>query len=195
MSEREAQPEPNQPIDRRRARRPVSMNGYLIRDGGISHAIQVTDLNYGGCGVETSIELSPGEDVSLTVLNRGSIPAKVRWYSEGRAGLDFAPSLEATRKIVERKAPRAGVEAEVHLRALGRGGYRVRIHDLSTDGCKVELVERPAVDDEMSIKLDGLEVLEAVVRWVSGHTAGLKFKNPLHPAVLDLVLQRLAAAG
>ena len=155
--------------------------------------IELIDLNYGGCGINSSIELRPGETIKLTVLGRGSIPAKVKWYNDGRAGLDFAPSINAGRKQVARRTNRISVAAEIGLRSRGRKSYRVRVFDLSTDGCKVELVERPRVGERMSIKFEGLESLEADVCWVEGHRAGLMFQNRVHPAVLDLLVRRLRA--
>ena len=90
---------------------------------------------------------------------------------------------------------RAGIPigADVKLRTLGRNNYHVRVLDLSTDGCRVELVERPSVGDNVSVKFEGLDTLEADVRWVEDHMAGLLFKNRIHPAVLDLLLRRLKA--
>jgi hypothetical protein len=115
----------------------------------------------------------------------------VRWFNDGRAGLDFAASIEASPPQIPRRSTRAQVTAEVGLRAQGRNSYRVSLFDLSTDGCKVELVERVNVGDRMSVKFEGLEVLEADVCWVNGPRAGLMFKNRVHPAVLDLLLKRL----
>jgi hypothetical protein len=179
--------------DRRRLRRPVNMRGYLIREGGISHAIEVTDLNYGGCGIQSSIELRPGESVKLSVLGRGTIPAQVRWFNDGQAGLDFDSAVQAGRKQIPRRNLRVAVPGEIGLRSVGRNSYRVRVLDLSTDGCKVELVERPSVGDRMLVKFDGLEPLDADVCWIDGHTAGLEFQHPIHPAVYDLLLRRLSA--
>ena len=178
--------------DRRRERRPVDMRGYIIR-AGTTHIIHIIDLNYGGCGIQTPVQLNAGEPIQLSVHNRGAIPAEVRWYKNGKAGLDFEPAPPAAK--IERAAARMEVSAEVGLRSIGRNSYRVRIYDLSTDGCKVELVERPAIGEAISVKFDGLDVLEARVAWVEGPMAGLAFKNRIHPAVLDLLLQRLEAAG
>lgn len=175
--------------DRRRERRPVSMEGYVIRDGGATHVIRIIDLNYGGCGIKTPVTLKPGETIQLSVQNRGAIPCEVRWCKGDQAGLDFEPTPPRSR--VERAVARLPVRAEVSLRALGRNSYRVRVFDLSSDGCKVELVERPAVGDPVSVKFDGLDVLESTVAWIEGHSAGLTFKKGIHPAVLDLLLQRL----
>ena len=179
--------------DRRRPRRAVSMRGVLIRDGGVSHVINLVDLNYGGCGIQVPVELGVGESVQMSVMGRGSIAAQVRWYADGKAGLVFEPIPDAIKERIERRAARAEVPSMIGLKLLGRNTFRVRIFDLSTDGCKVELVERPSVGDIMLVKFDGLEAVDAEVAWVEGHIAGLKFVNPIHPAVLDLLLQRLTA--
>ena len=179
--------------ERRHERRPVAMSGTILRSGGVGHVVDLIDLNYGGCGISTPVALTPGETVKLTVAGRGSIPAEVRWCRDGKAGLDFEPQEPAPR--VERQSSRTGVSAEIGLRTMGRSSYRVRIFDLSSEGCKVELVERPAVGDQMAVKFDGLEVLEASVVWVEDYSAGLAFKNRVHPAVLDLLLERLNGAG
>jgi hypothetical protein len=193
MAVPETQPKQTSAADRRRPRRAVNMRGYLIRDGGISHVINVTDLNYGGCGIQVPVELDVGESVKMSVLTRGSIAAQVRWYHDGKAGLVFEPIPEDLKKQVERRAGRVEVPGEIALKAMGRSNYRVRILDLSTDGCRVELVERPNVGDTMLVKFDGIETMEAKAAWVEGHIAGLRFHNKIHPAVLELLLQRLGA--
>jgi hypothetical protein len=192
MSKPEA--ESTQP-ERRRERRPIDMRGHLMRAGGITHTIALVDLNYGGCGIATPAELTPGEQVKLSVLDRGSMPAVVRWCEGGKAGLDFEAAFEAPKKVVERGADRIAVPGEISLRATGKIPYRVRVLDLSTDGCKVELVELPRVGDAMRVKFDGLELLDAEVCWVEGYTAGMKFEHRIHPAVLDLLVARLEGGG
>jgi hypothetical protein len=150
------------------------------------------DLNCGGCGIRTPVELAPGEKVKLSVLGR-SMPALVRWYGNGRAGLDFEAALEQPKSMVERGASRIEVLGDVSLRAAGKNSYRVRVLDLSTDGCKVELVDVPRTGDRMRVKFEGIETLDAEVCWVEGHTAGLRFEHHLHPGVLDLLTARLGA--
>ena len=49
----------------------------------------------------------------------------------------------------------------------------------------------PRVGERMLIKLEGLEVLDSEVCWVHGFVAGLRFERPIHPAVFDLLVQRL----
>lgn len=92
-----------------------------------------------------------------------------------------------------RKSARVGLEAEVSLRRSGHNNYRANVHDVSQNGCKVEFVERPMLDEIVWVKFEGLEALEAMVCWVEGFAAGLEFQRPVHPAVFEVLLQRLAA--
>jgi hypothetical protein len=179
--------------ERRRERRPVAMRGYIIPYGGVSHAIELVDLNYGGCGIRTPIPLAPGQRVKINVVDRGSMPAEVRWYRAGRAGIDFSPS-EEPREHLKRKAPRILLKAEAILRAANRPSYRVAVHDISTEGCQVEFVDRPREGDRVWVKFFGLDALDAKVAWVERSTAGLNFVNVIHPAVFDLLLERLEVA-
>jgi|SRR4051812_446610 hypothetical protein len=177
--------------DRRRERRPIDIHGHLMRAGGHRHAVELMDLNCGGCGIRTPVELTPGESVKLSVLEREPVRAIVRWCRNGKAGLDFEAATEQPKTMVERGARRIEVMGEISLRAAGRNSYRVRVRDLSTDGCKVEVVDVPRNGDRMRVKFDGIESIEAKVCWVEGHSAGLKFERHLHPGVLDLLTASL----
>src|SRR5438270_6824225 len=108
--------------ERRRERRPVAMVGYIMPESGIRHMVELFDLNYGGCGIRAPIPLCPGERIKLTVHERGSIPAEVRWCKDGRAGLDFSVS-EESREEVSRKDPRVPLKAAAIVRARGKPSY------------------------------------------------------------------------
>ena len=178
------------PIDRRERRR-VAMHGFVVRSDGSSVEILVLDLSYEGCGIETPVALEAGEALKLSVLRRGAIDTHVRWYVNGRAGLVFDPEPEAPKGQVPRKWQRTRLTAQCGMRRLGKMGFKVQLFDLSTHGCKIDLVERPSIGEHVTIKFDGLELLEAEVCWVEGGTAGLRFEKPIHSAVFDLLLERL----
>jgi hypothetical protein len=178
------------PVDRRE-RRQVSLRALAIREDGSSAEILLLDLSYEGCGIETSADLRAGEAIKLSVLRRGVIDAHVRWCEKGRAGLTFEPEKDEPKKHWPRQNERISLAADVSLRRLGQNSYRVRVTDLSPRGCKVDLVEQPRITEHMLLKFEGLEVLDAEVCWVDGYVAGLRFEKPIHPAVFDLLLQRL----
>lgn len=167
------------------------MSGYVALEDGTTAEILVLDLSYEGCGIETPVALKPGQTIKLSVLRLGAIDAKVRWCSAGKAGLVFEPEVSGTKQQHERKTERVPLSAEVSVRRLGKDKYRVCVFDVSPEGCKVELVERPRIGDHLFIKFAGLEGLEAQVCWLEGSHAGLRFETPIHSAVFELMLQRL----
>src|SRR4249919_3764536 len=92
-----------------------------------------------------------------------------------------------------RNHERLRVEGEVTMRRAGKLAYRVHIYDLSPDGCRAEFVDRPAFAEQLWIKFDGMEALQANVRWIGGARAGFKFIRPIHPAVFDMLAARIRA--
>jgi hypothetical protein len=78
---------------------------------------------------------------------------------------------------------RASLDAEVSIRRSGAHGFRVRAFDLSPSGCKIELIERPAIGERVWVKFDSIEAIEAHVRWIDGPIGGLQFARPLYDAV------------
>jgi hypothetical protein len=174
-------------------RRPVNMPGHAALEDGQTAQILVLDLSYEGCGLQIPVPLAVGQTITLSVLKRGAIKAEVRWYANGKAGVVFKPEVSpAEQQHRARKSRRVALDAEVLMRRLGRAKYRLRMFDISPEGCKVELVERPTIGEHLFIKFEGLEVLEAEVCWVEKSCAGLRFQNAIHPAVFDLILQRIS---
>ncbi|HEX6660533.1 MAG TPA: PilZ domain-containing protein [Sphingomicrobium sp.] len=183
--------EPTPVPGHRSERRAVRMRGYCVLDCGTSHEIFVLDLSYEGCGIETPVPLEPGQSIKLSVLRRGAIDAVVRWCRGSKAGLSFVPMEPEARAYAPRQSERIALAADVRLRRVGRSTFRVNVTDLSPEGCKVLLVERPSKGERVLVKFDGLEVLEANVCWVEDFTAGLSFEKPMHPAVFELLIERL----
>ena len=177
-------------LPERAERRPVVFHAQLGIGGGLLLDVRVLDLSYDGCQIDVPKALFEGDAVQLSVEGRGEIHATVRWCKDGRAGLKFADEAQPRAKV-DRNADRQAAGMAAQLRRIGRLSYSVELRDLSPDGCMIDLVERPAIGEVMQVKLAGLETMEARVRWVDNYVAGLKFVRPMHPAVFDLLLQRM----
>jgi hypothetical protein len=91
-----------------------------------------------------------------------------------------------------RRSARVGLTAEVILRRPGKSNYRVRVFDASATGCKLEFIERPDLGESLWVKFEGMELLEARVRWTEGFTAGVEFQKPLYPAVFEMLVKKLS---
>lgn len=175
----------------RRERRPVHLRAFAAREDGSTFELSLLDLSYEGCGIGSPVELKRGEPLKLSVVGLGAIAAHVRWFRDGKAGLVFDSVPARPRQHWPRRHQRTELTAEVSMRRLGKLNYRVRVYDVSPEGCRVELVDRPRIDETVLIKFDGLEALEAETCWVEGVTAGLEFARTIHPAVFDLLVARL----
>lgn len=90
-----------------------------------------------------------------------------------------------------RKSARVSIEAMVKLRRRGSHNFTVQVFDLSREGCKLEFMERPQLDETVWVKFERLEWLEATVCWVEGKCAGVEFVRPIHGAVFDMIVSRL----
>ena len=175
-------------------RRRTGMRGLAILEDGTTHAISLLDLSYNGCGIVSPVALQPGDTVRLSIRERGVIDAEVRWYSGGKAGLVFRPEPPAEAPepgSIPREGERVSLSAHVAMQRSGRRVYSVQASDVSTNGCRVEFVDRPEVGERVWIAFDGLETLDSQVRWVEGKEAGISFDKPIHPAVFDLLVERL----
>jgi len=90
-----------------------------------------------------------------------------------------------------RKSARVSIAAEVKLRRRGHHNFTVQVFDLSREGCRLEFLERPQLDETVWVKFEGLEGLEATVCWLDKTVAGVEFVRPIHPAVFDHLVSRL----
>ena len=178
-------------VPERQERRAVRLQAFIVRGNHTTSEVELLDLSYEGCGIATSADLHPGERIKMSVMQRGVIDAQVRWCRSGKAGLVFTANHFTSSEKRARISSRFAITADVSLRRRGMANYGVRVVDLSPEGCKVELVERPRGGERMTIKFDGLEGMDAEVCWVQGFQAGLRFERPIHPAVFDLLLTRL----
>jgi hypothetical protein len=92
-----------------------------------------------------------------------------------------------------RRSERVALDAVVMLRRSGQLNFRVRVFDASLHGCRVEFVDRPELDEQLWVKFDDLQPIAAEVCWVEGFSAGLNFRQPIHPAVFDRLIANLGA--
>jgi hypothetical protein len=92
-----------------------------------------------------------------------------------------------------RRSERVALDAVVMLRRSGHLNFRVRVFDASLHGCRVEFVDRPELEEQLWVKFDDLQPIAAEVCWVEGFSAGLNFRQPIHPAVFDRLIANLGA--
>ena len=90
-----------------------------------------------------------------------------------------------------RRNARVQLQAEVQLRRSGQHHYMVSVHDISPDGCRLEFVERPRLDETVWVKFGTMDSIEANVCWIKGHDVGVEFARPIYPAVFNALVEKL----
>ena len=86
---------------------------------------------------------------------------------------------------------RVAVNAEVAFRRSGKLNFRVSVYDISPEGCRAEFVERPELGERVWIRFEGMHSLEATICWIAGSKTGMRFAQPIHPAVFETLVSRL----
>ena len=91
-----------------------------------------------------------------------------------------------------RRSRRVPVANDIGVRKIGSFNFQARLQDLSSGGCRIELIDVYEVGDRIVARFPKLEPLGARVCWAMGATAGIEFLNGMHPAVFDSLLIRLS---
>lgn len=89
-----------------------------------------------------------------------------------------------------RQSARVRISATVKLHRRDSESLGVKVFDLSPEGCKVEFLEPPRLDETVWLKFDGLELLQATVCWIEDRCVGVEFARPLHRAVFEMLAAR-----
>ncbi len=104
---------------------------------------------------------------------------------------DLDSGFRKPRQQAPRKSQRVAIEAMVKLRRRGHHNFTVQVFDLSRDGCKLEFLEQPQLDETVWVKFADLEGLPATVCWIEDNVAGVEFLRPIHSAVFEMLVSRL----
>jgi hypothetical protein len=90
-----------------------------------------------------------------------------------------------------RRSARVSIEAQVKFRRRGSHNFLVQAFDFSREGCKLEFLERPDLDEMVWVTFKGMEPLQASVCWIEDVFVGVEFTRPIHPAVFDYLIARI----
>ena len=93
--------------------------------------------------------------------------------------------------LVIRAHKRFAVRRKARLDRSGKRAEEGLLIELSLDGCRISNLapEAFALDQTVTLRVDGAEPLDARIRWLNGGTIGLRFLRPLHTAALDQLIR------
>jgi hypothetical protein len=92
------------------------------------------------------------------------------------------------RQIERRRVPRIAFQVHAALREPGNQRFPIRVIDISTHGCRIELSCAQELASNVWLYLNNLDAQSMRVAWNRDTFAGLEFDTPLHEAVLDALL-------
>jgi hypothetical protein len=74
-----------------------------------------------------------------------------------------------------------------------RPWQQVRLEDLSPCGFRLTGLASPSTAQPVSIRIPGIQLLSAQIRWQAGNLVGCEFAAPLHVAVFDHLVRQARA--
>ena len=89
-----------------------------------------------------------------------------------------------------RRSERVSIEFAAGLRQRGASGVSIQIMDLSVDGFRAATHLELYPGTDVWLRLPGLESCHARVVWAGAHYVGCAFVRPLHPAVLQMIVDK-----
>lgn len=170
--------------DRADRLRTILMVGRIITPSG-DHLCRIRNISSGGMLVECEARLAVHQQVMIELRNLNVVTAQVRWMREGRVGVQFKAPIEVA-DLLQRpsglqlrpRSPRLGVSCPVVLWRVGLN-RRAMLIDVSQTGCRLEVIGKLAVCDDVRITIPGLPSRHATVRWIDGGIGGFSFNEPL----------------
>lgn len=95
------------------------------------------------------------------------------------------------RSVSEQKRDwRARLVLECEVRQGSRPWKRTRLEDLSSTGFRIAWYPECRPELPLRIRIPGLQMFTAQVRWHKGHAVGCEFAAPLHVAVFEHIVGR-----
>jgi hypothetical protein len=78
------------------------------------------------------------------------------------------------------------------VRQGARAWQKVRVDEISRTGFRIPHLATISADLPLRIRIPGMSVLSASIRWQSGQSVGCSFTEPLHIAVFDHLVGRVS---
>jgi hypothetical protein len=209
----------SQPGERRRMPRVELVVQALLETAAGTELVTTRDISQGGAKLDVPFQLKVEERVLVTLDGLPPQQGVVRWSTEHVAGIAFLPELRwqelmvwlKERRKKKREAPLAVPEPaapqlpepeqeegiQLNLPARVREGTRrwsIDVTAITTRTVSFDSFAALGMGSLLWIVLPGLEGWPARIVGVDGYRFTCEFTQPLHPAVLERVLQ-LAKQG
>lgn len=129
-------------------------------------------------------DLAEGTPLIIELKSGYSVPCTVSWRRDGSVGVEFATPVDVVEILsTAQEGPRPRMpRIEVDCFATVRDGgmvYRMRVHDVSQGGVKLESAVTVESGASLVVSLPGLNPQAAAVRWNEDGFLGVTFNRLL----------------
>lgn len=145
----------------------------------------------------------PARYITSSGLSRAAIAGRVNGFASVRGygrtiamTNQFTPiAAAAPEDDARQRGERASISLICEVRQSFRDWRKVRLKDISRTGFRIAWYPNVDMRQPLRIRIPGLELLTAHIRWKAEHSLGCEFATPLHVAVLDHIVRSAIAQG
>lgn len=144
----------------------------------------IKNISEGGMMIRPYCDLAEGTKLIIELKTGYSVPCTVSWRRDGSVGVEFATPVDVVEILsTAQEGPRPRMpRIEVDCFATVRDGgriYRMRVHDVSQGGVKLESAVIVDSGADLVVSLPGLDPQAAAVRWNEDGFLGVTFNRLL----------------
>ena len=177
---------PPAPSDRREGERHLTLFrvGAMTVDGRRELCL-IRNISEGGMMIRPYCALTEGTELTIELKTGFLVTCKVAWIRDGSVGVEFdspvdiVEILSSSSEGPRPRMPRIEVDCYATVRDGGEV-HRMRVHDVSQGGVKLESARIIDQGADLVVSLPGLEPQPAAVRWSEEGYLGVTF-NRLMP--------------
>lgn len=149
----------------------------------------IKNISEGGMMIRPYCELTEGTELTIELKTGFLVACKVAWIHDGAVGVEFDSPVDIVEILSSSsdgprpRMPRIEVDCFATVRDGGEV-HRMRVHDVSQGGVKLEssrIIDRGA---DLVVSLPGLDPQPAAVRWSEEGYLGVTFNRLLPLAEL-----------
>lgn len=144
----------------------------------------IKNISEGGMMIRPYCDLAEGTKLIIELKTGYSVPCTVSWRRDGSVGVEFATPvdvleiLSTAQEGPRPRMPRIEVDCFATVRDGGRI-YKMRVHDVSQGGVKLESAVIVESGADLVVSLPGLDPQAAAVRWNEDGFLGVTFNRLL----------------
>ena len=144
----------------------------------------IKNISEGGMMIRPYCDLAEGTQLTIELKTGYSVPCTVAWLHEGSVGVEFTTPVDVVEILSNAQdGPRPRMpRIEVDCFATVRDGglvHRMRVHDVSQGGVKLESAVIVESGADLVVSLPGLDPQPAAVRWNEDGFLGVTFNRLL----------------